>query len=61
MYCEASKRAINKYVDKNRAQHNEYQKNKQKEYYKTNPNIKLRKQKEMKWRQITIIFRNILV
>ena len=61
MYNDVNKRAISNYVRKNKAQHNEYQKMKQKEYYRSNPNIKLRKQREMKWRQISVIFRNILI
>jgi hypothetical protein len=61
MYSEAVKRAIKKYVSKNKEKHNEYQKLKQKEYYRSNPEYKLVKQRTyMKWKKISQIFRNIL-
>jgi hypothetical protein len=61
MYSEATKKATKKYIDKNRAIYNNYQNEKQREYYKSNPVIKLRKQRDYKWKQITILFRNILL
>jgi hypothetical protein len=61
MYNEATKKATKKYIEKNRSMYNDYQNRKQREYYKSNPEVKLRKQRDYKWKQITIVFRNILI
>jgi hypothetical protein len=61
MYNEKLKLYIDKWVKNNRSYVNDYQKQKQKEYYKNNPDIKLRKQNEYKYKKITAEFRNILI
>jgi hypothetical protein len=60
MYNENKKIEIYKWRNDNRSHYNEYQKQKQKEYYKNNTDVKLRKKKEYIFRKISAEFRNIL-
>ena len=61
MYDENSKRKIYKWVDNNRLKFNEYQKMKQREYYHNNDDLKLKKQRDYKFKKICMTFRNILI
>ena len=61
MYDEDVKLKIYKWVSNNRNTYNEYQRQKQKEYYHQNKNQKLKKHNDYIFRKISNEFRNILL
>jgi hypothetical protein len=61
MYNLTQKEHIYKWVAKNKVKYNEYQKEKQKEYYQSNPELKLKKKNEYQYKKIRMIFMNILI
>jgi hypothetical protein len=61
IYDEIQKKRIYKWVDDNRYKYNPYQREKAKEYYHNNPNVKSKKQRNYETKKVFELFRNILI